>query len=105
MKELLELRLKSPTESPGTSRSVTPTVQISTSAAESGCSTPTPVPAAQPPPDAEVLVNTALLDGVEDLEGENSHLNENPENKCTVMALTCIRELRVRIKGGGPNWK
>ena len=80
VKELLELRLKSPS----TSRSVTPTVQISTSATESGCSTPTTVPAAQPPSDTEVLVNTALLAGVEALEAENSHLKialDNCEKK------------------------
>ena len=48
-KELAELRLKSPTVSPSTSRSVTPTVQISTSAIESGRSTPTTVPANEKP--------------------------------------------------------
>lgn len=75
-KELAELRLKSPTLSPSTSRSVTPTVQISTSATESGCSTPTTVPEnekAEPQPlsNTEVLVNTALLARVEALEAEN----------------------------------
>ena len=79
VKELLELRVKSPTESPSTSRLVTPTVQISTSATESGCSTPTTVPAAQPP-DTEVLVNTALFARVEALEAENSHLKRDLDN-------------------------
>ena len=49
LKELAELRLKSPTVSPSTSRSVTSTVQISTG---SGSSTPTTVPEARPPCDA-----------------------------------------------------
>ena len=80
VKEQLELRLKSPTESPSTSRSVTSTVQISISATESGCSTPTTVPAAQPPSDTEVLVNTALLGRVEALEAENSRLNRDLDN-------------------------
>ena len=74
MNELAGLRLKSPTVSPSTSRSVTPTVQISTCATESGCSTPATVPAAQPPSDTEVLLNTALLARVEVLEAENSRL-------------------------------
>ena len=78
MKELAELRS---TVSPSTSRSVTPTVQISTSAAESGCSTPTTVPAPQPLSDTEVLVNTALLARVEALEAENSRLKRDLD-KC-----------------------
>ena len=81
MKELAELRLKSHPVSPSTSRSATPMVQISTSATESGCSTPTTVPAAQPPCDTEVLVNTALLARVEALEAENSHLKRGLD-KC-----------------------
>ena len=78
MKELAELRS---TVSPSTSRSVTPMVQISTSAAESGCSTPTTVPAPQPLSDTEVLVNTALLARVEALEAENSRLKRDLD-KC-----------------------
>ena len=78
VKELAELRS---TVSPSTSRSVTPTVQISTSATESGCSTPTTVPAPQPPSDTEVLVNTALLARVEALEAENSRLKRDLD-KC-----------------------
>ena len=81
VKELAELRLKSPTVSPSTSRSITPTVQISTCATESGCSTPATVPAAQPPSDTEVLVNTALLARVEALEAENSRLKRDLD-KC-----------------------
>lgn len=81
MKELAELRLKSPTVSPSTSRSITPTVQISTCATESGCSTPATVPAAQPPSDTGVLVNTALLARVEALEAENSRLKRDLD-KC-----------------------
>ena len=81
VKELAELRLKSLTVSPSTSRFVTPTVQISTCATESGCSTPATVPAAQPPSDTEVLVNTALLARVEALEAENSRLKRDLD-KC-----------------------
>ena len=33
------------------------------------------------------------------------NLNENPENKCKVMMPTRVRELRARIKGGGPGRK
>ena len=84
MKELAELRLKSSTASCSTSRSVTPTVQISTSVTESDFSTPAIMPAAQLPSDTEVLVNTALLVSVEALEAEISRLKgdlDKCENK------------------------
>ena len=98
MKELAELRS---TVSPSTSRSVTPTVQISTSATESGCSTPTTVPAPQPPSDTEVLVNTALLARVEALEAENSRLKrdlDKCENKRQYFRLEQVKHVDTLIR-------
>jgi hypothetical protein len=71
VKELAELRMKSPAISPSSSRSATPAPSAQ-STSHSACSTPSTVPVREPPSDTEVLVNTALLARIEALEAENS---------------------------------
>jgi hypothetical protein len=93
VKELAELRMKSPAISPSSSGSTTPATPATSaqSTSHSACSTPSTVPVREPPSDTEVLVNTALLARIEALEAENSHLKDRMEQRQQYFRLEQVK--------------